>query len=91
MLNTLAIINKLDDINNNSPQDLVAMYQKVFGDVEGEIVLIDLMMRFGEFKPSVNQFEAGNQAVLIYIKNRMLGIMEQPVQQGEIQNEHTDN
>lgn len=92
MLNAMALLQRLDEIQANSPQDLIGMYQKVFGDVEGEIVLMDLMQRFGEFKPSLNMFEAGNQAVLIYIKNRMLGIVEQPARpQGEENNESTSD
>lgn len=84
MINKLALIQKLDTL---APSDLVGVYQKVFSDVEGELVLIDLMMRFGEFKPATNLLETGQSSVLIYIKNRLLGIVEQPIPQGEINDE----
>lgn len=87
MPNLLPLIQKLDEINSNKPEELIYLYQKVFGDMEGELVLVDLMMRFGEFRPAVNGMERGQHSVLIYIKNRLLGITEQPINQGEIGNE----
>lgn len=84
------MISKLDEIQELRPQEIVGFYQKVFNTPEGELVLIDLMIRFGEFKPSANTFEAGNQAVLIYIKNRMLGIVDQQVMKGPVNDESND-
>lgn len=81
--NLIEKINRLDEIRNDRPEELANLYQKVFSTVEGELILVDMMERFGEFKPSKDLFEAGNQAVLIYIKNRMLGIVEQPIIQEE--------
>lgn len=72
------LIGKLDNIRNERDHEMVGYYQKVFSTPEGEIVLVDLMMRFGEFKPSFNKMETGQHSVLIYIKNRLLGISEQP-------------
>jgi hypothetical protein len=45
----------------------------MLGLPEGEMILIDLMDRFFEFKKPENMTEVGSQAVLIYIKNMVLG------------------
>lgn len=83
--NLLPLIEKYD---NTLKEDLISYYRKVFGSVEGELVLMDLMMNFYEFKPTSTAFEAGGQSVLIYIKNRILGIIEQPItKQGEMNHE----
>ena len=73
MLNPLALLEKLDEL---SDEQVTQLYQKVFQSIESELVLVDLMDRFFEFKKTSNDHEAGSQAVIIYIKNRLLGVAE---------------
>lgn len=73
-----ALLNRLDTIKKTNPEHLTFTYQKLFTTPEGELILMDLMDRFFEFKPTVNDREAGSQAVVIYIKNRLLGVTEPP-------------
>lgn len=80
MLNAIALLDKLDTL---SDEQIMMLYQKVFGNLEGELVLIDLLDKYFEFRPTSNDREAGSQAVIIYIKNRLLGIAEKEPTQGE--------
>lgn len=81
MINPMPLLEKLDDMTDVQKTHL---YLKLFNTPEGELILVDLMDRFFEFKPTSNQQESGSQAVIIYIKNRLLGIAEESVQtQGE--------
>ena len=60
------------------------LYCRLFNTPEADMVLCDLMDRFFEFRPVKSDYEAGAQSVIIYIKNRLLGISEpDPVQLGE--------
>jgi hypothetical protein len=76
--NPVPILEKLDELRANSPDQITFIYQKFFGMPEGEMILVDLMDHFFEFKPTNTPFEAGEQAVVIYIKNRLLGVTEVP-------------
>lgn len=76
MLNVPALLDQLDKINEQEPERVTHTYQKFFTMPEGELILIDLMDRFFEFRPTTNDNEAGAQAVIIYIKNRILGVTE---------------
>lgn len=87
MLNIPSLLEKLDDIKDNDPSILTSTYMKVFNMPEGELILVDLMDRFFEFKPTTNDNDAGAQAVIIYIKNRLLGVTETKRKQEEIPNE----
>lgn len=79
--NPVPVLDKLDELRNSGrDQDITRLYMKVFQGPDAEMVLVDLMDECHEFKPVTNQFEAGKQAVLIYIKNRLLGIAEPPHQ-----------
>lgn len=71
----------LDRLDTMTDQEKTQIYLKHFGTPEGEIILVDLMDRFFEFRPTSNDREAGSQAVIIYIKNRLLGIAEPEAQQ----------
>lgn len=71
--NPLPLIDRLDEMKDS---EVTMLYNKVFNVPEGDLVLADLMDRFFEFKRTTNDHEAGSQAVLIYIKNRLLGIAE---------------
>lgn len=79
MNDPLPILDKIDQIRNERPQELVTYYRKVFGTPEGEIVLVDLMDHFFEFRPTVNDMQAGSRAVIVHIKNQLLGITHQPL------------
>lgn len=70
----MMVLEKLDGMTD--PQKTM-LYMKLFNTPEGELILVDLMEKFFEFKPTSNQQEAGSQAVIIYIKNRLLGIAEE--------------
>lgn len=76
MLNMAGALENLDHIRDQEPEKLTYTYQKFFATPEGELILIDLMDQFFEFKPTTNDHEAGAQAVIIYIKNRLLGVTE---------------
>ena len=73
MLDIPSHLDNLDKLRKERPEHITYTYQKVFGMPEGELVLIDLMDRFFEFKPTMSDRESGAQAVLIYIKNTILG------------------
>lgn len=73
MLDIPSHLDHLDKYRKENPEYITQTYQKIFGMPEGELVLIDLMDRFFEFKPVMNDRESGAQAVLIYIKNTILG------------------
>lgn len=77
MLNPIATLEKLDTL---SDEQVMMLYQKVFQGLDGELVIIDLLDRYFEFRPTSNDREAGSQAVIIYIKNRLLGIAERQPQ-----------
>lgn len=79
MLNPLATLEKLDSLTD---EQVMLLYQKVFQGLDAELVIADLMDRYFEFRPTSNDREAGSQAVIIYIKNRLLGIAE-PTKQGD--------
>ncbi len=76
MLNIPSHLDLLDKHRKENPGNITYTYQKFFGSPEGELILIDLMDRFFEFKPVMNDREAGAQAVLIYIKNTILGTVD---------------
>lgn len=76
--NPVPILEKLDVMREEAPDQITFMYQKFFGMPEGEMILVDMMDHFFEFKPTNTPFEAGQQSVLIYIKNRLLGVTEVP-------------
>lgn len=84
MFNIPGNLENLDKLKRDDPERITSTYQKVFGMPEGELVLIDLMDRFFEFKPVNNMTEAGAQSVIIYIKNRLLGVTEPKEQHQEI-------
>lgn len=73
MFNPIPVLEKLDEMTDAQK---TMIYLKVFNNPEAEMVLTDLMDHFFEFKPTSNDHEAGSQAVIIYIKNRLLGIAE---------------
>lgn len=73
MFNPIPILERLDRMTD---EEKTRSYLNLFSTPEGETVLVDLMDRFFEFKPTSNDREAGSQAVIIYIKNRLLGIAE---------------
>lgn len=78
------LLEKLDDLRSENPEQITAMYQKLFtATTEGQMILVDLMDLFHEFAPTANDHEAGAQSVLIYIKNRILGVTEKPRPKGE--------
>jgi hypothetical protein len=75
----------IDKCYKQTPEHITYLYQKTFGPPDGELVLVDLMDRFFEFKPTMSDREAGAQAVLIHIKNMIRGQidtskLEQPMQ-----------
>lgn len=80
MLNPLGVLDKLDEMED--PQKTM-LYLKVFNNPDGEMILADLMDKFFEFQPTSNDREAGSQAVIIYIKNRLLGVAEHKIKRGE--------
>lgn len=77
MNDLVARLDKLDELRKNEPQTITQLYLNLFTTVDGQMVLTDLMDHFFEFKPTSNDHEAGSQAVIIYIKNRLLGVTEQ--------------
>lgn len=82
----LNIIGTLQALDNMTDEEKTQLYLKHFSNVEGQKILVDLMDRFCEFKPAITPFDAGGQAVIIYIKNRLLGIAERealPIQGDE--------
>lgn len=76
-------LEKLDVMRESDPQQITQLYLNIFTTPDGQMVLTDLMDHFFEFKPTSNDHEAGCHAVIIYIKNRLLGVTEQRPQQGE--------
>lgn len=76
MLNMQENLENLDKLRDHEPEKITRTYQNLFTTPEGELILIDLMDNFFEFKPTKNDHEAGAQAVIIYIKNRILGVTE---------------
>lgn len=89
MLNIPTAIENLDKIRESEPEKITYTYQKLFASPEGELILIDLMDKFFEFKPTSNSNEAGAQGVIIYIKNRILGVTE-PKQRPEPTGDHNE-
>lgn len=83
MNDMISRLDKLDELRQTNPQQLTQMYLNLFSTPDGQMVLTDLMDLFFEFKPTSNDRESGSQAVIIYIKNKLLGITEPPQQQGE--------
>lgn len=87
MLDINSALDNLDKYRKNDPEYITYCYQKMFGLPEGNLVLIDLMDKFFEFKPTTNDRESGAQAVLIHIKNTILGQVDmsqfEPPQQQE--------
>lgn len=79
-VNMVPILEKLDELRAQRPHEITNLYQKLFNTEDGKIVIVDLMDKFFEFKPTANDHEAGSQAVIIYIKNRVLGVTEAPEQ-----------
>ncbi len=73
MLDIPSHLERLDKLRSEQPEHITYTYQKVFGSPEGELILIDLLDRFFEFKKPMNMEEVGSQAVTIYIKNMILG------------------
>lgn len=69
-------LDSLDKMRAENPEFITHTYQKMFGMPEGELILMDLMDKFFEFKPTSNDNEAGAQSVIIYIKNRIYGVTE---------------
>lgn len=63
-----ALIKKLQSY---SPDDLTRLYNSVFNTPDGELVFEDMKGRFHEYVPVNNKFQAGQQSVLIHIKNQM--------------------
>lgn len=49
--------------------NLEEVYKRVFESNDGSIILEDLKSKFFEYYPTHDQLEAGQQAVVIYIKN----------------------
>lgn len=77
--NPIPVLDKLDELRNTGrDQEITRLYMKVFQGPDAEMVLVDLMSECHEFSPVTNKFEAGKQAVLIYIKNRLMGVAEPP-------------
>lgn len=76
LLDIPALLDLLDKHRKENPGQITYTYQKLFGSPEGNLVLIDLMDRFFEFKKPANMEEVGAQAVLIYIKNTMRGVVD---------------
>lgn len=87
MLNIVANAERLDELRAKNPEAITLTYQKIFSMPEGELILVDLMDLFFEFKPTSNDREAGAQAVIIYIKNRLLGVTPEPTIKRENFNE----
>lgn len=77
-MNKPPILENLDKLRKEDPHQITFTYQKFFSMPEGELILADLMDHFFEFRPTKNDHEAGAQAVIIYIKNRLLGVTELP-------------
>ena len=73
MLDIPSHLDLLDKYRKERPEHITYTYQKVFGMPEGELVLIDLMERFFEFNKPNSMEEVGSQAVVMYIKNNILG------------------
>jgi hypothetical protein len=71
-----ALLDLLDKHRKENPGQITYTYQKLFGSSEGNLILIDLMDRFFEFKKPSNMEEVGAQAVLIYVKNTMRGVID---------------
>lgn len=85
MIDPLPILQKIDEIREQRPEELVTYYRKVFGTPEGEIVLVDLMDNFFEFKPTFSDMQSGSRAVIVHIKNQLLGITHAPLRKEEQQ------
>jgi hypothetical protein len=49
--------------------NLEEVYRRVFETVDGAVILEDLKARFFEYAPTSTPFEAGQQSVLIHLKN----------------------
>ncbi len=75
--NVVGVLDLLDKLREEEPEKITLTYQKLFNMPEGELILADLMDHFFEFRPTSTDHEAGSQAVIIYIKNRILGVTEQ--------------
>lgn len=72
------MLDNLDKMREENPEFITQTYQKMFGMPEGQLILMDLMDKFFEFRPTSNNSEAGAQGVIIYIKNRIYGVTEIP-------------
>lgn len=73
MIDIPAHLDLLDKHRKESPEAITQAYQNQFSTPDGKLILIDLMDKFFEFKPTKDVGEAGAQGVLIYIKNKILG------------------
>lgn len=68
-----AHLDLLDKYRKENPEAITQAYQNQFASPDGKLILIDLMDKFFEFCPTMNDRESGAQGVLIYIKNKILG------------------
>lgn len=75
-LNLPPMLEKLDELRDQRDEEITYLYQKLFSTEDGKMVLVDLMDLFFEFKPTTTEHEAGSQAVIIYIKNRVIGVSQ---------------
>lgn len=73
MLDIPAHLDLLDKYRKENPEALTQAYQNQFSTPDGKLILIDLMDKFFEFTPTMNDRESGAQGVLIYVKNKILG------------------
>lgn len=64
-----ALLDLLDKTRKSNPEHLTQAYVNIFSTPDGRLALVDLMDRFFEFQRTNNDYEAGAQAMLIYIKN----------------------
>lgn len=76
LLDEQALLDLLDKYRKENPGHITYTYQKMFGSPEGQLILIDLLERFFEFKKPANMEEVGAQAVTIYIKNTIRGVID---------------
>jgi hypothetical protein len=59
----------IQSLRRLNQSNLEETYKRVFESPDGAIILEDLKGKFFEYYPTHDQLEAGQQGVLIYIKN----------------------
>ena len=67
------LIQRLKTFNQ---QQLEEIYKNCFMTDAGQLVLEDLKLKFFEYRPVSNKFEAGQQSMLFHLRNMLTPIVE---------------